>query len=414
MNARRWLKEWAGRILGLGCYAAVLGLVALLMASECPSDPFGQSILGGDLPAGSNGEAPAGSPAPGAQGLGPAPALSGDRAPRAAWVSLFVENPTDRLARVSIVFRIAGVQVRQRLLTLNPRLTGGDSVLVGPDEADRIEVTGTLLGGTGRTQRSYNTPIEPQVYLLGRDFFIGGGLISHRLQPAGGEPSPQPDLDPDPDSDPDPDPDPTIDPNPDIDDPPVFTSLSARAQRVGGTDYAAAHRDPDNGDGVDSALNVYEGRAVVLSAAAVDPERADVSYAWTQIGGKSVGVLANGATVGFVAPALNGTPPSFDSAADATVVLRVTASDPAGNAATAAVTVFVRLLGDVDRDDYVEGVPPPTGRDADDYRDTADAAASASPDHANHERYDLDNNGDVDADDAEVVDANKNRRLGAP
>lgn len=178
---------------------------------------------------------------------------------------------------------------------------------------------------------------------------------------------------------------------------PVVDEASARVQQWPGVDFAAINQDPINGDGVVTACNAYEGRTVVLSGLGSDID-GPVTYSWSQISGTAVALTgAATAEASFVVPTLA----AGATQADATLVFRLTVTDNEGGTATQDVTVRARLLGDLDWDDVVEGLPG-----MDDF-----LAAFTAGGSDNLERYDIDNSGIVDFDDIDVVAANDGRQI---
>lgn len=171
-----------------------------------------------------------------------------------------------------------------------------------------------------------------------------------------------------------------------------ITGISAQQlTSTGGS--LAGHTDPANGNGVVSPLNVYEGRQVALQGTA-NATLGVPSYQWTQISGLAVALnSADTANAGFTAPGL----PDGATAADATLTFSLTVSYNGVAAETQIVTVRVRLMGDVNWDDVVQG----PGAD----RNALKAATAGS----NFERYDLNDDGAVDLNDWAISVDNNGR-----
>jgi len=195
-------------------------------------------------------------------------------------------------------------------------------------------------------------------------------------------------------------------PQPAVNLPPLIGDLLVRAQLPSGKDYSGQARDPDNGNGLTAPMNAYEQRPVLMQIIATDPEGGPLAYLWEQISGKAAAMTGVTSDVVIVTlPALDGTAPGQDTAANATLVFRLTITDSEGDTTTQDVTVRVRLLGDVNRDDVVEGAPPPTAADF------AAVQAAVFAGSGNRERFDLDGNELVEPADTTVVNVNTGRSL---
>ena len=186
---------------------------------------------------------------------------------------------------------------------------------------------------------------------------------------------------------------------------PAITSLAADAiNPVTVETYAPANATP-NGNGVTAPLNAYEGRSVQLTASGTDGGHGPLQYAWTQVGGKSVGAItdANRATASFTIPTiardLDGD--VLESVLQNTLVFRLTVTNNLGLIATKNVTVRARLLGDVNRDDIIQGQPGEG-----DNQQADDNLLSN-----NWELYDLNGDGDVTMLDTGIIAANDGDQL---
>lgn len=114
---------------------------------------------------------------------------------------------------------------------------------------------------------------------------------------------------------------------------------------IGAYEYALTNQPPTVNTGAD--LDVYEGQAVTLHAAASDPDNNPLTYAWTQILGKAVTLSAAAtADASFTAPAVT-------TVFEAGQTFRATVNDGQGGTAFDTVNVRIHMLGDITRDDAV-------------------------------------------------------------
>ena len=181
----------SGRTPGHHRGAVCVALSLLAVAALGPIACDGQTDwLDQILPAASGpqpgGQAPAATPAPAIGGLGDVTVPTG-RIPPAAFVAVEVRNAEAQPAEVTVGFSIAGVPVRQTLTTLGAAGTATAAVIVGPDEADRIEVRGFYT--LPRKQPAAKTAFPTQVFVLGTDF-DAGELIRCEVSAGGSPPSP--------------------------------------------------------------------------------------------------------------------------------------------------------------------------------------------------------------------------------
>ena len=115
---------------------------------------------------------------------------------------------------------------------------------------------------------------------------------------------------------------------------------------IGAYEYALPNQPPTVNAGTD--LNVYEGAAVSLHAAASDPNNDPLTYAWTQPAGLSV-ALGGAATADatFTAPVVA-------SIAQAGMTFTVTVSDTKASPVSDSINVRTWILGDINRDNSVD------------------------------------------------------------